>query len=158
MYIKRSEGRGIISVEDCVLTEPSVSYVHTNPEIKEAERKEISEAGKDNKTIKESRESNLKSKSLHSIFFSKDTQGETKGTRGIRHGIDRENIPPLCRLCGEREETTARLVSEYKHLAQKQYQCWGRDGMPQVLQREKLCQKHKLKHAKKKMGMSTDLL
>ena len=68
-------------------------------------------------------------KSLHSVFFlkmdSKDprsrewlrngdfkkaTEGTTMAayekatrTRSIRHRIDKENISPLCRLCGERE-------------------------------------------------------
>ena len=33
-------------------------------------------------------------------------------TRVIRHTIDKENVSPLCRMCGERNETVAHLVSE----------------------------------------------
>ena len=35
-------------------------------------------------------------------------------TRSIRDCIEKENISPLCRLCGERDETVAHLVSECK--------------------------------------------
>ena len=33
-------------------------------------------------------------------------------TRMIRHTIDRENVSPLCRMRGERNETVVHLVSE----------------------------------------------
>lgn len=59
LYIKRSEGSGgLINIEDCVLTHQP----------KEVGREAILDAGKDMAIIKESRKSNLKSKSLHSIF------------------------------------------------------------------------------------------
>ena len=84
-------------------------------------------------------------KNLHSVFFVKtdfrdprswqwlrDLKKATEGTimtaqeqatrtRSIRHRIDKESVSPLCRLCGEREETVAHVVSECKVLAQNQY-------------------------------------
>ena len=79
--------------------------------------------------ILESGRDNLKRKNLHSVFFKntdfRDEQtwnwlkkGDMKKatertimaaqeqairTRFVRHCIEKENISPLCRLCGERE-------------------------------------------------------
>ena len=39
--------------------------------------------------------------------------------------IDKKDIQDKCRLCGEREETIAHVVSECKQLAQNEYKkCW----------------------------------
>ena len=54
-------------------------------------------------------------------------------TRSIRHCIYKENISPLCRLCGERDETVAHLVSECKTLCQTQYKKWRHDTIAQVI-------------------------
>lgn len=73
MYTKRSEGG---------------EYVRTNPGpvIKEVERETILEPGKDKKTIKESMKSNLKNKSLHSIFFSKTDFKDTHSWDWLKCG------------------------------------------------------------------------
>jgi len=89
-------------------------------------------------------------KKLHSVFFEKtefrdcqswewlrngDLKKAIKGTimaaqeqatrtRSIKHHIDEVETSPLCRLCGDREETISHLVSEYSQLAQKQYKHW----------------------------------
>ena len=49
-----------------------------------------------------------------------------------RHTIDKENVSPLCRMCGERNETVAHLVSECTKLTQKQYKEWRGDTMLSV--------------------------
>ena len=38
--------------------------------------------------------------------------------RSVKFHIDEENISPLCRMCGEREEMIAHLISEFKNLIQ----------------------------------------
>ena len=42
-------------------------------------------------------------------------------TKSIKYHIDKTEASPLCRLCGEHEETVAHIVSECKQLAQRQY-------------------------------------
>ena len=54
-------------------------------------------------------------------------------TGSIKHHNDKENISPLCRMCGEREETVARLASECKNLAQRQYKHWRHDPIAKVM-------------------------
>lgn len=106
-------------------------YVRTYPEplINEAESEAILEPGKDMESTKERRNGNLKNKRRHSMFedtpsrelqcdgLSKATEGalvaaqaQTIRTRTIKRHIHRENISPLCRLCGERE-TISHLIS-----------------------------------------------
>ena len=69
-------------------------------------------------------------------------------TRSIRHYIDKESISPLCRLCGERDETVAHLVSECKTLCQTQYKKWRHDTIAQVIHWQ-LCKAHELEHVEK---------
>ena len=54
-------------------------------------------------------------------------------SRSIKHHIDKENISPLCRMCGEREESIAHLGSECKNLTQKQYKHWRHDPIAKVM-------------------------
>ena len=69
-------------------------------------------------------------------------------TRSIRHCIDKENISPFCRLCGERDETVAHLVTECKTLCQTQYKKWRHDKIAQVIHWQ-LCKAHDLEHMEK---------
>lgn len=62
--------------------------------------------------------------------------------------IDKEDISATCRLCGERDETIAHIVSECKMLAQKQYKNWRHDRIAQVIHWE-LCKKYNMEHAEK---------
>ena len=126
------------------------------------------------KSIKDKRKSNLTEKKLHNAFFSStefrnvrswdwlkkgDVKKATEGTlmaaqeqairtRSIKHHIDKEIISPLCRICGEREETVGHLISECKNLAQKQYKQWRHDKIAQVIYWQ-LCKDHNLEHAEK---------
>ena len=155
LYIKRTEGgRGLISVEDCVLIEKNCLYEYIRnsqgPMLMEIQREGVVDIGAEKNSIKDKRKSNLKEKKLHNAFFSStefrdvkswdwlkkgDLKKATEGTlmaaqeqairtRSIKHHIDKENISPLCRICREREETVAHLISECKNLAQKQYKQW----------------------------------
>ena len=46
---------------------------------------------------------------------------QTIRTNWIRHNMDKENISPSCRFCGERDETISHIVSECKEKAQDDY-------------------------------------
>ena len=60
-------------------------------------------------------------------------QEQATRTRITRHTIDKVNVSPLFRMCGERNETVAHLVSEYTTLAQKQYKEWRHDAICRVI-------------------------
>ena len=40
---------------------------------------------------------------------------------------------PMCRLCGEREETISHIATECKKLAQKHYKSWRHDQVAKVV-------------------------
>ena len=99
--------------------------------------------------LRKAREERYYSKSLHSAFLreteevrdkdnswllvkkgylKKETEGlimavqdQAIRTNWIRHNIDKKDISPSCRLCGERDETVSHIVSECKELAQNDY-------------------------------------
>ena len=122
----------------------------------------------------ETKSGNLKRKKLRGVFFKNtefrdeqtwnwlrkgDLKKATEGTimaaqeqairtRSIRHRIDNENISPLCRLCGERDETVAHLVSECMILCQTQYKKRRHDRIAQVIHWE-LCKAYDLEHMEK---------
>ena len=115
--------------------------------LKVVKDEETVDIGKRKEDLLERKRENLKRKNLHGVFFKNtefrdeqmwnwlrkgDLRKATEGTimaaqeqairtRSIRHRIDNENISPLCRLCGERDETVAHLVSECKILCQTQF-------------------------------------
>ena len=57
--------------------------------------------------------------------------------------IDKQDSSPMCRLCGEREETVSHITTEYKKLAQKQYKNWRHDQVAKVVHWN-LCQSYDL--------------
>ena len=59
----------------------------------------------------------------------------------IRHSIDKEDISPLCRLCGARAETVSHIVSECKELAQTEYKKIRHDKVAAILHWQ-FCQKY----------------
>ena len=75
-------------------------------------------------------------------------QEQAIGTKSIRHRIDKENISSLCRLCGERDETVAHLLSERKNHCQTQYKKWRHDKIAQVIHWQ-LCKAHDLGHTER---------
>ena len=111
---------------------------------------------------------------MHSVFFNKtdfrdtrswewlrtgDLKKATEGTimaaqeqairtRMVRHTIDKEKVSPLCRMCGERNETVAHLVSECTKLAEKQYKGWRHDAICRVIH-WRMCIDYGLDHADK---------
>ena len=67
-------------------------------------------------------------------------QDQELRTNSIKNRIDEEDVSPMCRLCGEREETVSHIVAECKKLAQREYKMWRHDKVGQVIH-WKLCQK-----------------
>ena len=49
-------------------------------------------------------------------------QDQAIRTNWVRHNIDKEDILPSCRLCGEREEIVSHILSECKELAQNDFE------------------------------------
>ena len=136
---------------------------------------EVLGRGKEKKEIQNARLKRYEEKNLHGKFYSatkknRDTKSwtwlqqgelkkETEGmltaaqdqalrTRYIRKVIDKEDISAMCRLCGERDETIAHIVSECKMLAQKQYKQWRHDKVAQIIHWD-ICRKHGLEHQSK---------
>ena len=64
-------------------------------------------------------------------------------TNSSKNRIDKEDVSPMCRLCGEREETISHETAECKKLAQKQYKMWKHDKVGQAIH-WKLCRKFRL--------------
>ena len=46
----------------------------------------------------------------------------------VKSRIDKQDVSPSCRMCGEREETVGHIVAECKMLAQKYYKNWRHDN------------------------------
>ena len=47
-----------------------------------------------------------------------DAQDQALRTNSIKNRIDKEHVSPMCRLCGEQEETASHIVTKCKKLAQ----------------------------------------
>ena len=103
----------------------------TEPFLKEVAKERTINDGSHKNEVQRSREENLMEKSMHSAFLNKmdfrdtrswewlrtcDLKKATEGTimaaqeqatrtRMTRHTIDKGNVSPLCRICGERNET-----------------------------------------------------
>ena len=69
-------------------------------------------------------------------------------TKYIRKVIDKEDIDPKCRMCGERDETVAHILAGCKMLAQCQYKNWRHDKVAQALHWE-ICKKYGLPASEK---------
>ena len=48
-------------------------------------------------------------------------QDQAIRTNSIKNRIDKEDVSPMCRICGEREETIGHVTAECKKLAQKEF-------------------------------------
>ena len=150
-------GRGLISAEDCVEIEENNLYEYISKSEEEMLKAVLKESaigkGKPKNDIINERKRAFSNKALHSIFQTKtefkdvqswqwlqkgDLKPATEGTimaaqeqalrtKSIKHHIDKTDNSPLCRMCGEREETVAHIVSECSQLAQKQYKRWRHD-------------------------------
>ena len=60
------------------------------------------------------------------------TQDQALRTNSIKHNIDKQELSPACRLCGERGQTVNHIAAECKMLAQKYYICWRHNKVAQV--------------------------
>ncbi|XP_063596689.1 uncharacterized protein LOC134773418 [Penaeus indicus] len=173
LYQQRSEGGR--KKEDCVLIEKSCLYCYVSVSeellLKESLNESVVAVGHDKETVLTIRKSKFLEKKLHSVFFKAiefrdvkryewlrkgDWKKAAEGTlmagqeqairtRSIQHRIDRVDIPPNCRICDEREETVAHIVSECGKLAQKQYKQWRQDNVAQTIHWQ-LCKDNSLEH------------
>ena len=152
-------------------------YVQQSDEklLKEVNDESMLEKGKTKNDIREEKLENYKQKTLHGKFYTNTQEGrddctwtwlckgdlkkETEGmlmaaqdqalrTRYIRKIIDKEDICSKCRMCNEREETIAHILSECKMLAQKQYKLWRHDRVARIIHWD-LCRKWNIEHAEK---------
>ena len=81
-------------------------------------------------------------------YLKKETEGlimaaqdQAIRTNWIRHNIDKEDISPSCRSCGERDEIVSHIVSECKELAQNDYKKARHDKVAAILHWQ-MCQKY----------------
>ena len=115
--------------------------------------------GMDKKNLREERREKYLAKPLHGQFFrgtenrderswewlkrgklKKETEGllfaaqdQALRTNSVKNRIDKQDVSPSCRMCGEREETVGHIVAECKMLAQKYYENWRHDKVAQVV-------------------------
>ena len=171
-------GRGMISVEDCIAIESNslLNYVRgsNEPMLQAVAGENIMDEGKTKRQVILERKENLKNKNLHSVFFEKtefrderswhwlkhgDLKRATEGmlmaaqeqalrTKSIKHYIDKTEVNPLCRLCGNRDETLAHIISECEILKQRQYKIWRHDAVAKVIHWD-LCKMNDLPHSEK---------
>ena len=92
LYIKRTEGgRGLISVEDCVLIEKNCLYEYIcnnqEPMLMEIQREGIVDIGAEKNSIKDKRKNNFKEKQLHNAFFSSTEFRDVKSWDWLKKGI-----------------------------------------------------------------------
>ena len=91
------------------------------------------------------RKGGIKKETEGTIFAA---QEQALRTNAIKKRIDGQDISPLCRMCGEREEIIAHIVSECSKMAQKQYKEWRHDKVAQIVH-WKICEKHKIERGDK---------
>ena len=126
--------------------------------------------GMDKSRLREERPQRYLAKPLHGQFFrstekvrdykswlwlkngklKKETEGliiaaqdQALRTNSIKNRIDKQQVSPACRLCGERDETVSHIVAECKMLAQKYYKSWRHDKVAQVIH-WRLCHRFKI--------------
>ena len=75
-------------------------------------------------------------------------QEQALRTKSIKHYIDKTEVNPLCRLCGNRDETLAHIISECEILKQRQYKIWRHDAVAKVIHWD-LCKMNDLPHSEK---------
>ena len=65
-------------------------------------------------------------------------QEQAPRTKSTLYHMEKTEVSPLCRLCGEQKETVAHIVSECKQPTQKEYKEWRHDVIAKVIHLE-LC-------------------
>ena len=68
-------------------------------------------------------------------------QDQALRTNAIKSRIDKQDVSPVCRMCGKREESIAHVVAECEKFAQNQYKNWRHDRVGKVIHWE-LCKKY----------------
>ncbi len=75
-------------------------------------------------------------------------QDQALRTNAIKKYIDKVDISPKCRMCGDRDETISHITTECSALAQKQYKNWRHDKVAQIIHWE-FCGRVGVKRAEK---------
>ena len=166
-------GRGLLSIEECVIIETNslVNYIkESNEKVLNAVLFEGildgNYVGVDKSRLREERRQRYLAKPLHRSTeknrddkswlwlkngkLKKETEGliiaaqdQALRTNSIKNRIDKQQVSPACRLCGERDETVSHIVAECKMLAQKYYKSWRHDKVAQVIH-WRLCHRFKI--------------
>ena len=68
-------------------------------------------------------------------------EDQALSTNNVKATIDKRSISPMCRLCGEREETISHIKAECTMYAQKQCCLWRHDKVALVIH-WKLCERY----------------
>ena len=153
-----------IDMETCNLKK----YIQESKEglLKTVENEGVLGDGKTKEEVMQTRKTTYLAKPLHAQFYlrteddrdeaswnwlkngniKKETEGlllaaqdQALRSNAIKSRIDKMDVSPMCRLCGEREENVSHIVAECKMLAQKQYKLWRHDRVALVAHWQ-LCQ------------------
>ena len=138
------------------------------PFLKAVKEENLLSSGTPKEAIKEKRMKSYKEKVLHGQYekltagirssdswewlrkgtLKKETEGmlmaaqdQALRTNAIKSRIDKQDVSPICRMCGKREESIAHVVAECEKLAQNQYKNWRHDRVGKVIHWE-LCKKY----------------
>ena len=137
------EGRGLTGLEDCVQVEVNSleKYLITSKEktLKEVSRIKIIENNKYGKATDKVRGKRSWSW-LKKGYFKKETESTIEAaqdqalcTRNMINMVYRENVQPICPVCGAANETVAHIVSECSRLAQKELKQVRHDNVVKML-------------------------
>ena len=72
-----------------------------------------------------------KKKETEGLLFA--AQDQVLRTNSVKSRIDKQDVSPSFRMCGEREEAVGHIVAECKMLAKKYYKTWRHDKVVQVV-------------------------
>ena len=88
-------------------------------------------------------------------YLKKETEGfimaaqdQALRTNWYRHNIEKENVSPTCRMCEQRDETIAHIISECPQLAQNEYMKIRHDKAAAILHWN-ICKQFEFPHATK---------
>ena len=137
-YVEKSEEPMLKEVKkECVLKEQHLTEDFQKDRLEKYKGKELhgkflreTEDGRDPMTWDWLRTGVIKKETEGLIMAAQD---QALRTNAIRKYIDKQDVSPVCRMCGERDETISHILTECSKLAQKHYKSWRHDKVAQIL-------------------------